>query len=594
MTAHLWQSTVFAGIATLLAFAFRKQRAGIRYWIWLAASLKFLIPFSVLIEIGTHIPWPATMPAARPHFSISAVDVSRPSAVQPFRRAEAAPAPGNAGVLELFAFAIWISGAAAVVLFWMREWRRMRRIIRSGVPLPLDASIPAVSVSANVEPGVVGIVRPVLLMPEGIVERLSADQLRAIILHESCHIRRRDNLAAFLHMIVESVFWFHPLVWWMERRLVEERERACDEEVVRVTSDPKSYAESILNVCRFYTVSRNICMPCVSGVTGSELRKRIEDIMKDKVFQPLNAARKLVLAAAGALAIGLPLLIGFAIAPQTDAQSQSTKPVAFEAASIKLNKNADPRSIRVQVQPGGRYSTTGVPLQFLISQAYGLPFQSPRMSPTSEFVAAVQTMAPAQFDIEAVAPQGAIPAGATEAQRDEIMQRMLQSLLADRFKLVVRRETKELPVYAIVIGKNGPKLKKSDVQEKDCADRIGKPDVVPCHGFNGGRGRGLHTDAANMIDLAQAVENWAGRPVIDKTGLTGLFNIQTTGWRPQEVAPIQPRPDGQPPSAEQQAFADPSTPTLSDIFDLLGLKLEAQRAPVETVTLVSIQRPTEN
>jgi uncharacterized protein (TIGR03435 family) len=203
-------------------------------------------------------------------------------------------------------------------------------------------------------------------------------------------------------------------------------------------------------------------------------------------------------------------------------------------------------------------------------------------------------MAPAQFDIEAVAPQGAIPAGAAEAIQAEIMQRMLQSLLADRFKLVVRRETKELPVYAIVIGKNGPKLKKSDVQEKDCADRVGKPGVIPCHSFAGGQGRGLHTDAANIADAAQFVENWAGRPVVDKTGLTDLFNIQTTGWRPQDVVPIQQRPDGQPPSAEQQAFADPSTPTLFDIFEQLGLKLEAQRAPVETLTLISVQRPTEN
>jgi len=278
--------------------------------------------------------------------------------------------------------------------------------------------------------------------------------------------------------------------------------------------------------------------------------------MKGKVFQPSNAARKFVLTMAGALAIGRPLLIGFAIAPQTHAQSQSTTPLAFEVASIKLSKNTDPRSIRMQLQLGGRFSTTAIPLRWLISEAYGIPIQSPRISTTVEFDAAMPTMAPAQFDIEAVAPQGAIPAGATDAVRTQIIHRMLQSLLADRFKLVVRRETKEPPVYAILIGKNGPKLKKSDLQEKDCADRIGKPDVIPCHEFNGGRGRGIHTDAANMIDLAQFVENWAGRPVVDKTGLMGLFNIQTTGWRPQETIPIQPRPDGQPPTPEQQAFAD--------------------------------------
>jgi len=591
MTAHLLQSTVFAGVAALLAIAFRRQRAGIRYWIWLAASLKFLIPFAVLIELGTHIPWPAAMPTARPHFGISAPDDSRPFLVQRFVTAEAPRPSRNTGIAEVMLFAVWLSGAGAVLCFWMREWHRMRQIIRSGVPLSVNAPIRALTVPAHVEPGVVGILRPVLLLPDGIVGRLSAEELQAIILHERCHIRRRDNLAAFLHMIVESVFWFHPLVWWIERRLVEERERACDEEVVRLTSDPESYAQSILNVCRFYSASPSIC---VSGVTGAELRKRIEDIMKGGVFQPLNTARKLVLTAAGSLAIGLPLLIGFAIAPQMPAQSQSTTPVAFEVASIKLNHNADVRSTRMQVQPGGRFSTTAISLRFLVSEAYEIPFQSPRMSWTPEFDAAVREMAPAEFDIEAVAQQGAIPAGATNTVQTQIIRRMLQSLLADRFKLVVRRETKELPVYAIVIGKNGPKLKKSDLLEKDCEERVEKPGVVPCHGFNGGQGRGLHADAANMTDLAQFVENWAGRPVVDKTGLTGLFNIQTTGWRPQETRPIQPRPDGQPPSAEQQAFADPATPTLFDIFEQLGLKLEAQRASVETLTLVSVQRPTEN
>ena len=391
-------------------------------------------------------------------------------------------------------------------------------------------------------------------------------------------------------MIVESVFWFHPLVWWIERRLIEERERACDEEVVRLTSIVR-YAVSILSVCRFYAASPSIF---VSHATGAELRKRIEDIMKGKVFEPLNAARKFVLGMAGALMIGVPLFVGFVIAPQSRAQSQSAAPAAFEAASVKLNKNPESRSMRQQIQPGGRYSATAVPLRFLISLAYAMPFQSPRITWTPEFNAAVSAMSPAQFDIEAVAPKEAIPAGATESVQTEIVQRMLQTLLAERFKLVVRRETKELPVYAIAIGKNGPKLKRSDVQEKDCDRRIGKPDVVPCHGFNGGQGRGLHADAANMTDLAQFVENWAGRPVVDKTGLMGLFNIQTTGWRPQETVPIQARPDGQPPSAEQQAFADPSTPTLFDIFELLGLKLEAQKAPVDTLTLVSIQPPTEN
>ena len=144
------------------------------------------------------------------------------------------------------------------------------------------------------EPGVFGIFRPVLLLPEGILERLSPLQLQAIIAHELCHVRRRDNLTAAIHMVIESIFWFHPLVWWIGSRLVDERERACDEEVLRQGSEPEVYAEGILNVCRFYVESP---ISCVSGVTGSDLKKRIEAIMTHRIVRSMGLGRKLILAA---------------------------------------------------------------------------------------------------------------------------------------------------------------------------------------------------------------------------------------------------------------------------------------------------------
>ena len=66
--------------------------------------------------------------------------------------------------------------------------------------------------------------------------------MKAILVHERCHIRCHDNLVAAIHMLVEAIFWFHPLVWWIGARLVEERERACDEEVLRRGADPEAYA----------------------------------------------------------------------------------------------------------------------------------------------------------------------------------------------------------------------------------------------------------------------------------------------------------------------------------------------------------------
>jgi beta-lactamase regulating signal transducer with metallopeptidase domain len=118
-----------------------------------------------------------------------------------------------------------------------------------------------------------------LLLPKGISAQLSAEEFQAIISHELCHVRRRDNLTAVAHMAVEAVFWFHPLVWWLGARIMEERERACDEEVLKTGTEPRIYAEGILKICQFYIESP---LRCVAGVTGGVLTKRIEAIMSNR------------------------------------------------------------------------------------------------------------------------------------------------------------------------------------------------------------------------------------------------------------------------------------------------------------------------
>ena len=116
-----------------------------------------------------------------------------------------------------------------------------------------------------------GVFRPVLLLPEGIFERLTPEQLQAVIAHELCHVRHRDNLIAAIHMFVETVFWFHPLVWWIGKRMVEERERACDEEVLRDSAaEPRSLRG---RDSQRLQALRGIAAGCVSGVPGSDLKK---------------------------------------------------------------------------------------------------------------------------------------------------------------------------------------------------------------------------------------------------------------------------------------------------------------------------------
>jgi beta-lactamase regulating signal transducer with metallopeptidase domain len=133
-----------------------------------------------------------------------------------------------------------------------------------------------------------------------------------------CHVRRRDNFFAAVHMAVEAIFWFHPLVWWIGSRMVEERELACDEEVLRMGCEPTDYVHGILAVCRFYTES---LLPCISGVTGADIKKRLRTILAGSIADELSGGRKVILATIGRAVLAVPVLIGMLNAPAVRAQN---------------------------------------------------------------------------------------------------------------------------------------------------------------------------------------------------------------------------------------------------------------------------------
>ena len=199
------------------------------------------------------------------------------------------------------------------------------------------------SSQTSLEPGIFGILRPLLLWPAGISEHLRDAHLEAILTHEVQHVRRRDNLAAAMHMVVQAVFWFHPLVWWLGARLVEERERACDEEVLRLGNPPEIYAESILKTCEFCVASP---LACVSGVTGAELKQRMVRIMTQPSVDKLGFLKKLLLVAIGTGAVTVPIVAGLIKAPVATAQSTranlNSTPMMVWSAS---NHVADPQQI---------------------------------------------------------------------------------------------------------------------------------------------------------------------------------------------------------------------------------------------------------
>ena len=327
---HLWQSTLFAAVAALLTLALRRNSARLRHAIWLIASLKFLLPFSLLEAAGTLFAWRhSVLPPTAGMYMVEVVG-------QPFTRTITGP-PANlatpsattaAQFLPLL-LCVWLAGFFTVLLVWLARWRRVAVSLGSSRPLTVGrefsalrrieqvygSSIPTKLMlsDASLEPGIFGVFRPVLLWPRSVSEHLDDAHLEAVIAHELCHVRRRDNLAAVLHMLVEAVFWFHPLVWWIGAQLITERERACDEAVIELGSHRHTYAESILKVCEFCLSSP---LTCVSGVTGADLKKRMVHIMTDRVVRKLNFARKLLLWTAACLVIALPIVFGlFKVTP---------------------------------------------------------------------------------------------------------------------------------------------------------------------------------------------------------------------------------------------------------------------------------------
>jgi bla regulator protein BlaR1 len=165
---------------------------------------------------------------------------------------------------------VWLCGVVCVALIRLRGWRRIRLLIRASVSRDIAAPVAVRASPGLLEPGVVGWRRPLVLLPHVFAERLASSEIKAILAHELCHVRRRDNLLVSIHMIVEAIFWFHPLVWWIGARLIEEREYACDEDVVSRCNAPDLYAEAFVKVCKWSVESPLTCMAGVTGGTPSE------------------------------------------------------------------------------------------------------------------------------------------------------------------------------------------------------------------------------------------------------------------------------------------------------------------------------------
>lgn len=301
---HLWQSTIFVLGVYLVTLALRRNRAAVRYGLWFAASVKFLLPFSLLIALASAVILPLTAPLITSPNAYVAQEAVQPFAV--IVPQIMPPMAGGSNWMVILAV-LWAAGLAVIAGLWLFYSWQLGRTLASAADTSLAAPLPVKFSSSLLEPGLVGLWRPVLLLPEEIAARLSPAEMTAVMAHELCHYRRRDNLTAAIHMGVVALFWFYPLVWWIGARLIEERERACDEAVVASGNNPNDYAAGIFKVCQFYRPSP---LPCAAGISGTDLRKRVQAIIAGCRTLRLNPARKVLLIGSAATVLAAPLLMG--------------------------------------------------------------------------------------------------------------------------------------------------------------------------------------------------------------------------------------------------------------------------------------------
>ena len=575
---HLWQSTVVAAFALILTAALSKNQARIRYWIWLAASAKFLLPFSLLIDVGQWLRSMIAAPIEKPSVATAIDQVAQPfQPAQTFGLAGAAGTAQGAEWMPLLLLSIWICGVMLIAVRWARAWMHVRAAVIAATPTDIPADVPILCSPSLIEPGVFGILRPVVLLPKGIQERLQPAQLKAIVVHEMCHVRRRDNLTFTLHMIAQAVFWFHPLTWWIGSRLIEEREHACDEAVLEAGGEAEDYAEGILNVCKFYVESP---LACASGVSGSDLKARIARVMSAQITQKLNLPRKLLLGVAVFAALMLPISLGLlrTVLAEERAEDAALKLPKIEVASVKPHHSTE-MQMGIRLLPDGAL-INGLPLDKLLQLSFGL--SENRILNEPGWVKSER------FDIETKVD----PADAPKMKDLTLHERwaMMLPVLQDRFRLKFHRETRNVEVYTLVVAKDGgSKMQAVQSNEPDVKGGMGRAMMRMTM-----EGMSIEAHGATIESLAHAIEQQLGSTVIDKTGLTGRYDY-TLKWAPEhETAISMPAAGPGTASGGEQASTNSEPSLFTAVQEQLGLKLVSQKEPVEVVVIDEIQRPSPN
>jgi len=592
----LVKATLTLAVALAVTGLARRSRAAVRHVLLVTAfAVLLVLPAASFMMPSRGVRLPAT-PAA------SSAPVT---AVVPVMTS---PSPTSLGAQELvdtfrsdsgmtasaLLWTVWGAGALLCLLPVLAGTWHLRALRRSGSSCARgDALLRRLSAEAGLNrsiavrvhesipgPMTYGALRPVVLMPLD-AESWSDDALSRAMIHELEHVRRGDWLSQYMARIVGALYWFHPLVWMARRRLNLEAERACDDAVLR-RSEATAYAHQLVLLAE--RLASTATPPLLAMAACRDLSTRVRAVLDGAQAR----GRAGVLSVATAIVVAALFIA--AVAPlravrQVQALSNGAQqpPLAFETASVKPNKSGDEERF-TRVDPGGGLTVVNMQLRELITWAYQI--QSFQLEGGPGWIASDR------FDILAK-PEREVPSTGEQDPR----RMMLRTLLADRFKLVMHKETKELPIFELVLarqgGKLGPQLRPAavDCAARAAAARAGTPPPSsgpPGPGFCGTTMNpvSVRGGGATMAMLASLLERAAKRLVIDRTGLKGNWDLEVN---------YTPDRSQLPPGVELPSSIDPNGPSLfTALEEQLGLKLRPARGPVEVLVIDSVQQPTPN
>lgn len=417
---HLWQSTLFGAAIWSITLALRSNSAAVRHGLWMMASLKFLVPFSALYLLGAAAGVVAPVEVPQPSLFGSAVQVASPM-ISPSFSLSVTPSKDPSLLLPAL-FGVWALVALGLGVRWLRNWYAADRISRAARPAP--GSLPDACVTnADIEPAVARVINPVVLLPSALLGRLSPSQLDAVMAHERAHIARRDNLKAHLHSLVEALFWFHPLVWFIGRQLMEERERACDEAVLDRGHDPGEYAAGILAVCRHCaTAHERHAMAAIAG----DLTTRIRNILGSRPPLALGFTKAFLLSTCTLAVATIPFAAGAMDNALHRHELLTSNTRALWEADIEVRPVAgNAEGVRI-VATGREVTIRNTTLRQLVAIAYGVrPWQ---VEGSGDWLDS------ARYDIRAMVP---IAVSEPENLHPFALRGMVNKLLSSRFDLEI-------------------------------------------------------------------------------------------------------------------------------------------------------------